>query len=120
MAYFNTLGRDGSGDFDHDGANDLAEFRAGTNPANDASILRVLRLTTGVVARPGAARTTVILWSAVPGKTYRVESKRIFDEPWASIGADVVASTVSASATHTIGSNEAAPPHRFYRVVLVQ
>ena len=120
LAYFNTLDRDGSGDFDHDGASDLAEFRAGTNPANDASILRVLRLTTGVAAGLEASRTTVILWSAVPGRTYRVESKASIGDPWTSVGADVVASTVSASATHTLGGDEAAPLHRFYRVLLVQ
>ncbi len=120
MAYFNTLDRDGSGDFDQDGASDLAEFRAGTNPANDASILRVLRLTTGVAAGPQPSRTTVILWSAVPGRTYRVESKASLSASWEPVGADVVASTVNASATHTIGGDEAAQVHRFYRVVLVQ
>ena len=120
MAYFSTLARDGSGDFDNDGATDLAEFRAGTNPANDGSILRVLRLTTGVAAGPGAARTTVILWSAVPGKSYRVESKATLTDAWTSIGVDVVATTVSASATHTVEGDEAAQQHRFYRVVLMQ
>ena len=119
MAYFNTLDRDGSGDFDQDGASDLAEFRAGTNPANDASILRVLRLTTGVAAGLEASRTTVILWSAVPGRTYRVESKASLSVSWESVGADVVASTVSASATHTLGG-AAVQMDRFYRVLLVQ
>ena len=120
LAYFNTLDRDGSGDFDQDGASDLAEFRAGTNPANDGSILRVLRLTTGVAAGAEESRTTVILWSAVPGRTYRVESKADLDAAWTSIGADVVASTVSASVAHTVGGDEVVQPHRFYRVVLVQ
>src|SRR5439155_22178261 len=45
MAYFNTLARDGRGDFDNDGQTDFQEFRAGTNPANDNSVLRVLTLT---------------------------------------------------------------------------
>ena len=119
MAYFNSLDRDGSGDFDHDGASDFAEFRAGTNPANDMSILRVLRLTTGVAAGPEAVRTTVILWKAVPGKTYRVESKAGLSASWEPVGADVVASTMSASATQTVGGDEVAQRYRFYRVLLV-
>ncbi len=121
MAYFNTLDRDGSGDFDHDGASDRDEFRAGTNPANDASILRVLRLTTGVAAGPEGARTTVIVWSAVPGKTYRVESKSDWKASWTPVGQDVVASTANASVTHVLeASTVASNAHRFYRVVAVQ
>jgi len=33
LAYFGTLARDGTGDFDGGGQTDLAEYRAGTNPA---------------------------------------------------------------------------------------
>src|SRR6185503_15204419 len=42
MAYFSTLTRDGSGDFDGDGASDAQEFRAGTDPTNTGSVFRVL------------------------------------------------------------------------------
>jgi hypothetical protein len=122
MAYFNTLDRDGSGDFDHDGASDLAEFRAGTNPANDASILRVLRLTTAVDQAVTGRRSTVLLWSATPGRTYRVQFKSDLNFQWLAVAGDVTASSTSASLTDTV---EATPddvmrPHRFYRVLLVQ
>jgi len=120
MAYFSTLSRDGSGDFDNDGATDREEFRAGTNPSNDASILRVLPLTTAV-AQPTGKRTTVLLWSAVPGKTYRVQFKRGLDDAWTSVGADVTAASTSASQTDTVEAlEEPNHPHRFYRVLLVQ
>ena len=121
MAYFSTLARDGSGDFDHDGATDLAEFRAGTNPANDTSILRVLTLTTSLAAGPNPRRTTVLLWSAIPGKTYRVQSKAGLDAPWTTVGADITAGSTSASLTDTVEAlDEPNNPHRFYRVLLVQ
>ena len=120
-AYFNTLARDGSGDFDNDGASDLDEFRAGTNPVNDASILRVLRLSTGIAQGSAQARATVILWQAVPGRTYRVETKPDLDLPWVPAGAEVVATGTTASVTHeqdaSGGENQR---HGFYRVVLVQ
>jgi Tol biopolymer transport system component len=121
LAYFSTLDRDGSGDFDSDGASDLDEFRAGTNPANDASILQVLRLTTFLAAGPNPRRTTVLLWSASPGKTYRVQAKTSLDDVWTTVGADITASSTTASQTDTVevddGPND---PHRFYRVLLVQ
>jgi hypothetical protein len=120
MAYFSTLARDGSGDFDGDGASDRDEFRAGTNPANDASILRVLRLTTAVDPLVTRQRTVVLLWSAVPGKTYRLQTKRSLNGPWEAVGADIVASTVSASATHTIDLTFTPDqPYGFYRVLLL-
>ena len=46
VAYFNDLSRDGAGDFDGDGANDADEFRAGTDPTNTGSVLRVISITT--------------------------------------------------------------------------
>ncbi len=121
VAYFNTLARDGSGDFDNDGSNDRDEFRAGTSPANDASILRVLRLTTGVAEGNAAARTTVILWQAIPGRTYRVETKEDIRMPWVAVGVNVVATGVAASVTHEQDVDWVDNRRNsFYRVVLVQ
>src|SRR5207245_10734441 len=67
MAYFGTLARDGTGDFDGDGMTDLQEFLAGTDPTNGGSVLRVMTLTS--VRGVG----TAILWSAVEGRAYRVQ-----------------------------------------------
>jgi len=121
MAYFNALDRDGSGDFDQDGASDLAEFRAGTNPANDASILRVLRLTTGIAEGNSPTRTTVILWQAVPGRSYRVETKEDLNMSWVQVGSEVVAATTTASISHAQDVNTTLEQRRsFYRVVLMQ
>jgi len=124
MAYFSTLDRNGSGDFDSDGASDLAEFRAGTNPVNDASILRVLQVATAVIQDSAffdRSRKTVLLWSAVPGRTYRLEWRPTVSRPWETVGADTVATGVSASASHTIDLRFSSDyPYGFYRVLLVQ
>ncbi|HXI50321.1 MAG TPA: hypothetical protein VNH84_02420, partial [Candidatus Saccharimonadales bacterium] len=121
MAYFGTLDRDGSGDFDQDGASDLAEFLAGTNPANDASILRVLRLTTGLAQADPHQRTVVLLWSASPGRTYRVQVKSDANAPWTAVPGDVTAAGTSASLTETVGAADAADnPHRYYRVLVLR
>src|SRR5262249_9056524 len=106
MAYFGTLDRDGSGDFDHDGASDLAEFRAGTNPINDASVLRVLRLTTYMDQLVSQKRTTVLLWSAVPGRTYRVQIKPDLNAPWTAVASDILATATSASLTDTSAADD--------------
>ena len=112
MTYFGTLSRDGTGDQDGDGASDLDEFRAGTNPINDSSTLRVLTLTT---AAAGNDRTTVVLWSAVPTHTYRVQAKTAWEDAWSDVSDDIIATTESAQATHHV--SDGLP--RFYRVRLV-
>jgi hypothetical protein len=112
MAYFSTLARDGSGDFDGDGQTDLQEFRAGTDPVNDASILRVLTLT----SLGGGGRT--ILWSAAPGRTYQVQFKTSVDDAqWSDLPGLVTAAGTTASMADTTGSGDS---HRFYRVMLVR
>jgi hypothetical protein len=109
VAFFGSLARDGAGDFDGDGARDWQEFRAGTDPTNLGSVLRVLTLTTS-----GGSPTT-LLWSAVPGRRYRVQFKDSIDAlAWSEHSFEIVAQFGSASFLDTT-----APPggHRFYRVV---
>ena len=110
MAYFSTLDRDGTGDFDGDGATDLAEFRAGTDPTNAGSVLRVLKVT----SLPGGAKS--VLWAAEPGRRYQVQFKRRLTEVvWSELGEPV-------TATSTTGAKQdpdaVADPGRFYRVLL--
>jgi Tol biopolymer transport system component len=111
MAYFNTLARDGTGDFDGDGRTDLQEFRSGTNPANDASVLRVLTLNLA------GANSTTVLWSAAPGRTYRVQFKNAADDAaWTDLEGDVVTAGTTGSKGHTAVASD----RRFYRVRLVE
>jgi len=57
--------------------------------------------------------TLTVTWTAIPGRTYRLEYKNNFDGPWTPILPEVPAVDITASAT------DATPPstHRFYRVV---
>jgi len=61
------LGAQASADPDHDGASNLAEWIAGTNPTNAASCLRLLGPT--VTATNGV----IVRWPSVAGKAYRLE-----------------------------------------------
>jgi hypothetical protein len=109
MAYFGTLSRDGTGDFDGDGQTDLQEFLAGTDPTNSGSVLRVLTL--NLLGGGG----TKVIWSAAPGKTYRVQFKDdIADSVWRDLGVTVTASATTMSAIDPAGSGGI---QRFYRVV---
>jgi WD40-like Beta Propeller Repeat len=111
VGWFSTTARDGSGDFDGDGASDLAEFRAGTNPADGASVLRVLTLTTG-----GNPSQVTLLWSASPGRRYRVQHLPQIGDAWSDVTGDLTAAGTSAYAVVTAPGSEAG----FYRVLLVE
>jgi len=109
MAFFNTLARDGTGDFDGDGSTDLQEFRAGTDPTNQGSVLCVMTLTS-----LGSGGTT-ILWAAVPGQIYKVQFKNTLeDAEWTDLPGAFVVSGGTASLTDPTA---AAQSRRFYRVV---
>lgn len=110
VTYFGNLSRDGSGDLDGDGLSDFAEYRAGTDPINDASVLRVIS-----IAALGSGETTVI-WSATSGKAYRVQYKSNFDDGWADLSATV---TVNGGQGSAVDSQVIAGNTRFYRVVVL-
>jgi hypothetical protein len=107
ITYFGNMERSGAGDFDGDGHTDREEFLTGTNPTNDGSILRVIS-----IAAPGGT-TRQLVWSATPGRTYRVQFKDSLLDDWSGLSGSVraIASTAAVA-------DDASNPHRFYRVVL--
>lgn len=111
LTWFGTLDRDGSGDADGDGALDRDEFLAGTSPINDTSVLAALPIQSGSGGEP------VIVWAAVPGRTYRVQYKDDFNEPgWATLPGDVSA---DSSTGHKRDQTGSVTPQRFYRVLIL-
>ena len=111
QTYFGTTERDGTGDFDQDGQSDLAEYLAGTNPTNGQSVFEVLAITSVSTGQ------RQLIWSAEPGKTYRVEYKDdLAGAAWTSLGQVITASGATASAIDASANGE----KRFYRVALVQ
>lgn len=111
VAYFSTLARDGRGDFDGDGLTDAEEFRAGTNPAEGSSVLRVLTVSSW---NDGGRR---LIWSASPGRRYRAEFKNsVSDVTWTDLAGDVVAAGTTAC---KLDPTPESGGRRFYRVVLL-
>ena len=107
VAYFGNLSRDGSGDFDGDGASDLDEFRAGTDPTASASVLRVLRV------MPAGGGATQLIWTGNPNRNYRVE----FKDDLGAANWSVVNGTVSWNGSTASITDPAGSAHRYYRAV---
>lgn len=112
LTYFGTLNRDGKSDFDADGQTDEAEFRAGTNPANDASLLRVLTLT-----RLGTSGVR-LFWASVPGKRYQIQFRANLESAaWTPMGPVVIATDSTALLAIT---SQVTEPQGFFRAVLIE
>ena len=112
LAYFNGLERDGTGDFDGDGQTDWMEFKAGTDPTNVGSILRVITLS------PPSSGPVQVFWSAVAGKTYRVQFKESLTETlWHDLVGDVIATDTTG---FKMDSSSGAAAQRYYRVLVVE
>lgn len=109
MAYFETLARDGTQDWDGDGATDLAEFLAGTDPKNSGSIFRVLT----VAPAGGGSRSP--LWSGNPARSYRAEYKDGLAAPaWTALTGGITWNGTTAS---TLDTTAGSATNRFYRVL---
>ena len=107
IAHFDNLSRDGTADSDDDGANDRAEFLAGTEPTDGASIFRVLTLT----ALGGGSKR--LIWTGNPARNYRIEYKDELDSgPWLSLAVAVSWNRATATAIDPVTN-----PNRFYRIV---
>jgi hypothetical protein len=108
MTYFGNLSHDGTADTDGDGLTDYQEFLAGTNPIDNASVLRCLAVST-------SAGGATIYWSAVPGHNYRVEFKNNVDDAnWTTLVSSTMASTQTAS---VLDPDASLVTQRFYRVI---
>jgi len=113
--YFSTLSLGGEDDPDGDGANNRAEFLAGTDPTNEGSAFQVLMLTLAANwSAPEPRATVTVFWSAEPGRSYRIQVKASADAGWTNVPGEVLAFTPSASKTFEI----AFPPSQgFFRAV---
>jgi Tol biopolymer transport system component len=111
MAYFGNLNRDGSGDFDGDGLTDREEFRAGTDPTNQGSVLRAL-----VMSSPGSRQAT-LMWPASNTAQYKVQYKRsLTDADWTDLETAIAINGNTATATDPAAGLEST---RFYRIMIL-
>jgi hypothetical protein len=111
IRYFGSIGAAGAGasaDPDHDGMNNLAEYRAGTVPTNASSVLRM----SSAECHGGGF---VVTWPGVDGKTYRIEAATNLVSGFTAVEASALRGTPPMNVhTATVGQAQAG----FYRVVL--
>ncbi len=82
--YFSTNAFVATADTDHDGQNNLNEYRSGTNPTNANSFFRT--------DETSATNNLTLVWLVAPGRSYRVEATTIISTggwsavagPWAA------------------------------------
>ncbi len=114
QVYFGDLtGTDPNADGDHDGASNLAEWQAGTNPTNANSSLRLSEVAGG----PGGS--SIIRWRSEPGKKYRLERATNLLAGFTAL----VRTNIAATAPINTESDAAILPFgspRFYRIRLEQ
>lgn len=109
VAYFNNLSHDGTVDSDNDGATDLQEFLAGTDPTNANSVFRVLTI------QPAGGGAKTLLWSGNPTRSYRAE----FKDDLAAVSWTALTGTISWNETTASISDPTAgsATNRYYRVL---
>jgi len=94
-----------SSDPDGDGFSNEQEFRAGTNPKDANSVLRILSLSVGPTQ-------TTVGWSSISNKQYVIEAATNALGPWSASDPLTGAGTTLQSTT---GYNPA-DPRKFYRI----
>lgn len=96
-------------DLDRDGATNLQEFLAGTDPASAASVLAITRA--HFAAEP---RSVQIFWNGVLGRSYRVQYRASMPEgEWSDLGAPRVA--IGNEIMQQVENAEA--PGGFFRII---
>jgi hypothetical protein len=104
-------------DSDGDGASDVAEYGADTNPLNESDYLRIL--TYGVVFNNGLD-TDTLNWTSRPTRKYRIHFRNALDaaSPFVNLGLVIDAS----AGTNTIQSFTLKSPSldRFFRVEAIR
>jgi hypothetical protein len=100
-------------DADNDGQTNLAEYRAGTDPRNPGSVLRI----TAIAREVNDARVT---WNTVGSHHYLLQGSTILAEPLSNNVSPLISVPPGGeSTTNFLQLNGATLPSRFYRVRLV-
>jgi hypothetical protein len=114
IKFGNLAAANATSDADGDGASDLKEYQADTNPLDPTSYLRF----TVYAASPGGSPATAI-WTSAETRCYRLwGTTELSPAIWSDLGLGLI--TPDAGATTTRGFADAAAPHRFYRVEAVR
>ena len=111
MFFGQLTGTSPSADPDHDGASNLSEWLAGTNPTNGASALRL------APPRRPATNGFVVGWPSVAGKSYRLLRATNLATGFNTVVQSNIAATPP---TNTVTDSVAPTGVRFYRLELEQ
>ena len=110
LRYFgSTAISNGQTDFDGDGASNLNEFRAGTNPTNALSSLSIRSLTLD-------GTTTTITWQTVSGRTNVVQIASTLTGGFTDLSPPLVVTGSGDVLTNYIDANTLNPASRLYRI----
>jgi len=110
---FGSLGNGAGGNPDGDGATNLQEYHAGTNPNDAGSNLRITAFTT-----PSGGTLPKVTWTSVLTRQYRIEKTLSLTTPlWFDSGLGLI---VPAGASTTRNFADLNAPMRFYRVQAVR
>ena len=100
-------------DADNDGQTNLAEYRAGTDPRNRGSVLRI----TAIAREANDARVT---WNTVGSHHYLLQGSTNLAEPLSNNVSPLISVPPGGeSTTNFLHLNGGTLPSRFYRVRLV-
>jgi len=106
--HFGYIGIDPSGDADHDGMNNYAEFASGTDPNDPNSVFKIVTASIGGV-------NTQISWNSVLGRNYGVQYS--YDLlSWTLAGGVIPGNGMVASFTDQASAQPVGP--KFYRVYI--
>ena len=112
VRYFGRIGVDPKADPDADGMSNSAEYLAGTNPTNSASLLRIISLTV-------TGENVAVSWTTVPNKGYIVQTNSTSGGGFVDFSPLIVVSGTGEGMTNYLDLNGRANGLvRFYRVRL--
>ena len=101
----------GDADPDADGVSNWAEFKAGTNPTDNRSLLRLI--TKRSPSNPGL----ILSWPTVLNKTYVLERSASLDHPaWTVFSSNII----GTGDDQEVSDSSAMTNSQFYRVRLVE
>lgn len=109
-SFTNTDTASGSTDSDGDGASDLHEYLAGTQPTNNTSLLRIENLRSSVLDGE-----SVVSWQTVPGRSYILQRTTNFMSSFSNITSGMMASNSMLTTTVTVENIR-----EYYRIRLNQ
>jgi hypothetical protein len=98
---------DSNADPDHDGASNMQEYLAGTDPLSDQSVFKLITI------QPAQPSGILIQWSSVAGKSYALIRSALPDTNYAPIVTNLLATN---SLTGYRDTSAVGPGPYFYRL----